>query len=210
MIKCGRPSKGAEQLSRDRLLDSARQLFLEYSYGNLTMETIAREAHVSLRTIYNQFGGKAGLFGAVIRRYSDQFAGSLARDKPMEEALVFFARQFLHSMTLPEIIRIRAILVAESPRFPELAMQFYEQGPRRTLSYLTEFFKFQQAAGRIASIDADFLAEQYLSILRGEWYYRLQLGLGSLPDDAEISRRAQQATQLFLQGCIADPVIKSH
>ena len=128
----------------------------------------------------------------------------------MEEALVFFARQFLHSMTLPEIIRIRAILVAESPRFPELAMQFYEQGPRRTLSYLTEFFKFQQAAGRIASIDADFLAEQYLSILRGEWYYRLQLGLGSLPDDAEISRRAQQATQLFLQGCIADPVIKSH
>ncbi|WP_343222151.1 TetR/AcrR family transcriptional regulator [Methylomonas paludis] len=197
-------------MSRDRLLDSARQLFLEYSYGNLTMETIAKDAHVSLRTIYSQFGGKAGLFGAVIRRYSDQFVGTLARDKPLEEALLTFARQFLQSMTLPEIIRIRAILIAESPRFPELALQFYEQGPRRTLNYLAEFFKFQQAAGRIAPFDAEFLAEQYLSLLRGEQYYRLQLGLELPPCDAKICDLAEQATQLFLHGCLlATPTDKT-
>ena len=55
MIKCGRPRKGEELLSRDRLLDTALKLFLEYGYGDLRLETIARDAHVSMRTIYNQF-----------------------------------------------------------------------------------------------------------------------------------------------------------
>jgi len=42
MIKCGRPRKGEESLSRDRLLDTALKLFLEYGYGNLSLDTIAR------------------------------------------------------------------------------------------------------------------------------------------------------------------------
>ncbi|MGZ8159000.1 MAG: TetR/AcrR family transcriptional regulator [Methylobacter sp.] len=48
MIKCGRPRKGEELLSRDRLLDTAFNLFLEYGYGNLSLETIARDARVSM------------------------------------------------------------------------------------------------------------------------------------------------------------------
>ena len=84
MIKCGRPRKGEELLSRDRLLDTAFSLFLEYGYGNLSLETIARDARVSMRTIYSQFGGKAGLFGAVIRRCSDQFVTSLSEEYVLE------------------------------------------------------------------------------------------------------------------------------
>ena len=99
MIKCGRPRKGEESLSRDRLLDTALKLFLEHGYGNLSLETIARDARVSMRTIYSQFGGKAGLFGAVIKRCSDPFVTVLSEESALEgrpeEALVAFARQFL-------------------------------------------------------------------------------------------------------------------
>jgi len=202
MVKCGRPGKGQEQLSRDRLLDSALQLFLEHGYGNLSMETIARDARVSLRTIYNQFGGKAGLFGALIRRCSDQFIESLSDDCPLEEALVVFGRQFLYRITRPDVMRMRAILIGESPRFPDLAIQFYEQGPRRTLDHLTQFFSRQQQAGRIASTPPDFLADQFISALRGERMQRLQLGLEPTPDEAEIDAWVRQAISLFLQGCI--------
>jgi AcrR family transcriptional regulator len=202
MVKCGRPCKGDEQLSRDRLLDSANRLFLEHGYGNLNMETIARDAHVSMRTIYNEFGGKAGLFGALIRRCSDQFIHSLSAEGPLEEALLTFARQFIFRITRPDVLRLRAILIGESTRFPDLATQFYEQGPRRTLDYLTEFFRQQQLAERITLIEPAFLADQFISALRGERLQRLQLGLEETPDAAEIEIWVLQATQLFLNGCL--------
>jgi AcrR family transcriptional regulator len=202
MIKCGRPSKGDEQQSRDRLLDAALQLFLEHGYGNLSMETIARDARVSLRTIYNQFGGKAGLFGALIRRCSDQFIGSLADELELEAALVGFARQFLFQITRPDVLRMRAILIGESPRFPDLATQFYEQGPRRTLGVLAQYFSRQQQAGRIVDIDPDFLADQFISAVRGERLQRLQLGLEPAPDEAQIESWVRESVGLFLQGCL--------
>lgn len=203
MVKCGRPCKGDEQQSRDRLLDAALRLFLEHGYGNLSMETIARDARVSLRTVYSQFGGKAGLFGALIRRCSDQFIGSLCNELPAEEALQGFAGQFLFRITRPDVLRMRAILIGESPRFPELATQFYEQGPRRTLATLAQFFRRHQQAGLIADIDPDFLADQFVSAVRGERLQRLQLGLEPTPDQAEIERWVEPVVRLFLAGCLA-------
>ncbi len=202
MVKCGRPCKGDEQQSRDRLLDAALRLFLEHGYGKLSMETIARDARVSLRTIYNQFGGKAGLFGALIRRCSDQFIGSLCNESPLEEALCSFARQFLFQITRPDVLRMRAILIGESPRFPELATQFYEQGPRRTLDMLARFFSRQQQAGLITVSDPHFLADQFISAVRGERLQRLQLGLEAIPDEAEIQQWVDPVVRLFLIGCV--------
>ena len=159
MIKCGRPAKGNECLSRDRLLDAALTLFLEHGYGNLNMETIAKEARVSLRTIYSQFGGKAGLFGALIGRCSDQFVTELSEEDTPEQTLTAFAQKYMYRITRPDSVRIRAILIGESPRFPDLATQFYEQGAQRTLEHLTQFFASQQRAGRFVKFEPRFLAE---------------------------------------------------
>jgi TetR/AcrR family transcriptional regulator, mexJK operon transcriptional repressor len=201
MVKCGRPAKGNESLSRDRLLDTALTLFLEHGYGNLNMETIAREARVSMRTIYNQFGGKAGLFGALIRRCSDQFVASLSDEDKPEDALVAFAQQFMYRITRPDVVRIRAVLIAESPHFSELATQFYEQGPQRTLEHLSQFFAAQQTLGYFVELDPHFLAEQFISSLRSERFHQLQLGLVPTPNEQEINLWARQATHLFLYGC---------
>jgi len=206
MIKCGRPRKGEELLSRDRLLDTASSLFLECGYGNLSLETIARDARVSMRTIYSQFGGKAGLFGAVIRRCSDQFVTGLSDEHVLErspeDALVFFAKEFLRRITQPDVVRMRAILIGESPRFPDLATQFYEQGPQRTLDHLARFFARQQQAGYFAVMDPHFLADQFLSALRSERFQKLQLGLEPTPDEAEIDVWVRQAIGLFLHGSL--------
>ncbi len=203
MIKCGRPPKGQESSSRDRLLDSALNLFLEYGYGELSMETIARDAHVSMRTIYGQFGNKAGLFGAVIRRCSDQFVGSLPEQHEPREALTAFAKQFLNRVTQPDAVRIRTILIGESLRFPELAAQFYEQGPQRTLEELARFFAKKQQSGYFNNFDPYRLADQFISCLRSERFQKLQLGLEQSPSEAEIGVWVRDAVELFLHGCIA-------
>lgn len=98
-------------------------------------------------------------------------------------------------------MRIRAILIGEALRFPDLATQFYEQGPQRTLVHLAQFFAREQQSGHFIAIDPNVLADQFLSGLRGERFQRLQLGLATTPDEAEIEVWAKQSTTLFLQGC---------
>jgi hypothetical protein len=159
-----------------------------------------------MRTIYSQFGGKAGLFGAVIRRCSDQFVTGLSEEHVLksspEEALTAFAKQFLLRITQPDAMRIRAILIGESLRFPDLATQFYEQGPQRTLDHLAQFFAKRQQSSYFAAMDSHFLADQFLSALRSERFQKLQLGLESAPDEAEIDAWVRQTVNLFLHGCL--------
>ncbi len=207
MIRLGRPKKGEEILRRDQLLEHAVRLFAEYGYSGLSLETIAREARVSLRTIYRQFGGKGELFGAAIRHYSDLFVATLpleqARAKPFEEILVDFAREFLFRLTRPDMVRLRTQMMAEMHRFPGLAAEFYSQGPERTLHRLAQFFALYQKSGAVADVDADFLAGQFVNCLRGERFQRLQLGLEETPDEREIELWARRAVGLFLRGCLS-------
>jgi AcrR family transcriptional regulator len=209
MIRSGRPRKDEEASRRERLLEQAVRLFGEQGYGGLSLETFARESRVSLRTVYSQFGGKAGLFGAVVRQCSDRFAAALPVDgrnaAPLETTLVEFGREYLYRLTRPELIRLRAQIMAEALRFPELASEFYSQGPGRTLNHLARFFEQRQRAGGIGrDFDPRFLAGQFLNALRGERFQRLQLGVDAVPSEDEVKAWAAEAVGLFLRGCLVD------
>ncbi len=206
MIKCGRPRKGEEASSRHRILDAALVLFLENGYGSVSLESIAKTARVSMRTLYNEFEGKAGLFGAVIKRYSDPFVSKLADENTLtghpEAALIAFGKQFITGITQPEVLRMRSIMMGESLRFPDLAIQFYAQGPQRTLNQLEEFFiKFQQL-GYFTAQDPHILADHFLSCLRNERLQKLQLGIQKPPTQDEIDIWVRQSTELFLKGSL--------
>ena len=205
-IRSGRPRKGEEATRRDLLLDQAMQLFAEHGYGNLSLETIARKAQVSLRTIYGQFGGKAELFGAVIRRVSDEFVASLPLECPssraLEDVLVEFGSFYMGRISRPACIALRTQIMAEAQRFPEFAAEFYSNGPERTLVRLAEFFAAQQQAGLLIEADSQFLAGQYLNALRGEPFHRQQLGLAAPPSDKETDAWVRQVVTHFLRGCL--------
>ena len=203
MIKSGRPPKGKELLSRDRILDSGLKLFLEHGYGNLNMEMIAKDAHVSMRTIYSYFEGKSGLFGAVIKRCSDQFVDSLSEHIDTEKALITFGKEFIYRVTRPDAVRIRTILIGESLRFPDLAPQFYAQGPQLTLDKLAEFFQKKQQQGYFTNLDTNRLANHFFSCLRSERFHKLQLGLEPTPNEAEVDVWVNEAVNFFLYGYTA-------
>jgi AcrR family transcriptional regulator len=50
------------------VLDAAERQFLEQGYAATTIAAIAREAGVSVETVYKAFGGKAGVVRAVYQR----------------------------------------------------------------------------------------------------------------------------------------------
>src|SRR4051812_25167327 len=75
----GRPRARDLEARMQNLVATAGQLFLSKGYGNVSLEMIAREAHVAVRTIYVKFGGKAGLFNAVIVANRSRFFSDMSQ-----------------------------------------------------------------------------------------------------------------------------------
>jgi AcrR family transcriptional regulator len=60
--------------TRLRILDAANRMLLERGYHGVGLEAVARSAGVTRQTVYDQFGSKSGLLGAMIAR-SEELAG---------------------------------------------------------------------------------------------------------------------------------------
>ncbi len=54
--------------SREAVVDAAERQFLEAGYAATTVAAVAREAGVSVKTVYKAFGGKPGLVRAIYER----------------------------------------------------------------------------------------------------------------------------------------------
>ena len=52
-------------VSRQRMLDTAKRLFIENGYSRTTMEEIAEQAGFGVATLYNYFKTKEGMFAAM-------------------------------------------------------------------------------------------------------------------------------------------------
>jgi AcrR family transcriptional regulator len=64
------PSRVQQRTSR-RVLDAARSFIEQHGVEQLSMRRLADEAEVSVRTLYNHFGGKEGLLTALVQRSLD-------------------------------------------------------------------------------------------------------------------------------------------
>jgi AcrR family transcriptional regulator len=58
---------------RDRILDTAVELFLQYGIGAVGISRLIAEADVALMTLYRQFGGKDNLVAAAVERWSTEW-----------------------------------------------------------------------------------------------------------------------------------------
>jgi AcrR family transcriptional regulator len=76
---------------RRQLLDIGRELFAERGFDATSVEEVASHADVSKPVVYGHFGGKEGLYGAVVDREMqallDRFTSALSVPGPPREML---------------------------------------------------------------------------------------------------------------------------
>ena len=111
----GRPKASEVEARAQDLVATAGCLFLKHGYAKVSLEMIAREARVAVRTIYVKFGGKAGLLKAAVeaRRERSFPTGSMENDtRPLREVLDDFAL-VLHKLCWdPEAVALRRVVIA--------------------------------------------------------------------------------------------------
>lgn len=116
----------------DAILKHARRHFTTDGFAATKMEPIAREAAVSTATLYSYFDSKDALFKAVIDDASNDFACQMdavkGLDGPARQQLTTFIAAYAAFMSDPFVRSIFRLVMAERPRFGDVAMRFFERG----------------------------------------------------------------------------------
>src|SRR5258708_30913103 len=124
------------EIRRSQSLDAAVEVFLEDGYGGATMALVVERAGASKATVYSFFGGKDGLFAAIVEERVERILAAFGDPEvvhsDVRHALVHIAERYMEVAMAPDAVGFNRLIIAEGVRFPELARTFYQLAPART------------------------------------------------------------------------------
>lgn len=188
-----------DRAKAEALLAAAGEVMSERGFG-APVEAIAKRAGVSKQTLYNHFGGKAGLLRALIRRRVDEVTAPLADSKtePEPEArLAAFAIEMMEATLAPANISLTRVAIQGAADMPDLAQAMHEAGGAVTRARLAEFLKAETAAGRLDVDDPEEAAELFGGMMAVR-QIRALLGLPVETDRATIKHLASVIAHRFV------------
>ncbi|GAA3436001.1 TetR/AcrR family transcriptional regulator [Kutzneria kofuensis] len=132
------PSGARADGKRKAIVEAALLAFLTEGF-DVSMDRIAAAAGVSKVTVYNHFDSKENLFRAVVSgqlhdalSVVEQLVESRLGDSDdVRDELIKACRAWVTALTVPDMMALRTLVVAESKRFPELGETWLEHGPNR-------------------------------------------------------------------------------
>jgi AcrR family transcriptional regulator len=198
------PEAGRAELRRAAFLNAARDVFLEFGYEQANMAEIVRRAGGSLSTLYAQFGGKKGLFEAMIDQrvveLTEQMHIELAAHAPLREGLQRIGEAFLFRQTQPESLDVFRLMVAQAKKFPEVAEQWSKRAPEAVRKALATYLEDRAKAGEIKIDNFDLAASVYFDLVRSRIQFRALLLPAYAPSEQEIRDTVDRAVKVFLGG----------
>ncbi len=204
--KCaGRPRSSEREARLNELVHTAGQLFLQHGYRNVSLEMLARECHVAVRTIYVKFGGKAGLLHAVLVANRERFFNThdMEQDqRPLKAIVSDFAAHFLDLVSMPEALSMTRMVIADAPGNVELAQTFFDAGPKQTRDMLLRFFSRPDIGAQLRDdVALEFLPVHLLNCISGDHYSKLLFGAGDVPRTQQL-RELDQRLDLFYRSVL--------
>jgi AcrR family transcriptional regulator len=185
-------------IKSEAVLDAAGRVFAARGL-NASLETVARDAGVSKQTIYNHYGGKAGLVRALIRRRVDQMTAPLADPElDVETALTAFAAGLMQAILTPANLALTRVAIQSVADMPDVARAVYEAGSQTTRARLADYLLAETRAGRLAVADPAEAAE-FFGGMAAARQLRGLLGMPIEADPAVIERLSRNIARRFLR-----------
>jgi TetR/AcrR family transcriptional regulator, mexJK operon transcriptional repressor len=153
------PAPNRNAAKRDAIRHAALDVFLRRGYTNASVDEIVTESGVSRQTVYNNFGGKEGLFLAVVDDVLDRFLAAmtavvdevaLGESDDLARDLARLGAGWVALALQPEMAGLRRLIVGEAAAaFPNLAAEWRDRGPNRAQTMLRREFERLAERGRI-------------------------------------------------------------
>jgi AcrR family transcriptional regulator len=188
------------------VIDAAARLFLKNGYENTSVDDIIQKAGGSKSHVYQEFGGKEGLFLAVVSHLCDKVQLSLAHvsvdNLSPEEGLQKLASAFLAELLTAQLIAFQRLIFSEAVRFPEAGAIWFERGPQTTQKTFANFIRKKMEEGQLKAGDACSAATLFHDMLAGTLMYKTWLRIDKRPSEDEIAELVRSSVELFLRGYI--------
>jgi AcrR family transcriptional regulator len=202
----GRPQLRPDDETRQIIYEAARREFSGNGYAATSMETVARGAGVSTKTLYRLVPNKAALFEGMVSDRLDQFLSDVnlqAIDHAEIEEALYAALLACADLALDkEVIALQRMVLQETGK-ADLARTFYQNGMARNVEALADWLRKQQQRGLIALDDANEAAGILLGMVAFTPQRAAVFGGLPLPSRRQIEARVRRCVALFLRGCQA-------
>jgi len=183
--------------TRERIRTAALGAFCEKGYS-ASVDDIAQRAGVVKQTLYHHFGSKDNLFHEALKGLADDLLVELERRAgSLRDALLGFGATYRAKAMCEQGLALHRMMMAESPRFPELSEAVYQAGSAVAWRGLGKMLKEAMRRGELRRDDPDFAADMLMSMLSGQERSRRLFGASVESDDAP--DRLEQIVDCFLR-----------
>ncbi|MEH2561015.1 TetR/AcrR family transcriptional regulator [Bradyrhizobium sp. AZCC 2289] len=150
-----RAERAAER--RAAIIDAALDEFIARGFTATRLDDVAKRAGVAKGTIYLHFKDKESMFEELIRTALVPLIGRMVPPPlaggSIRDAVEGFARTFIQEVAGTRRGDIVRLIVAEGPRFPEVADFYYREVVSRGLAGMRALIEFGIARGEIQQKD---------------------------------------------------------
>ncbi|MFG2636759.1 TetR/AcrR family transcriptional regulator [Streptomyces sp. NPDC048362] len=196
---------GRSARKHQAIMDAATAAFMAKGYAGTSMDDIAKLAAVSKQTVYKHFSDKEKLFAEIVLATTDRIeavidlvAGVPIDADALEENLIRLARQFLTTLTQPQVLQLRRLIIANADTFPELGAAWYERGFERVLATLADTFRRLADKGLLRIDDALLAANHFSGLLLWIPVNKAMFHGSPQHTRAELERHADAGVRTFL------------
>jgi AcrR family transcriptional regulator len=183
----------------------ASERFLARGYDGVSVDDIVREVGGSKTNVYSFYGGKDGLFLAVMDTISKDIARPLERlnlrGLAFDAGLRKFARSLLTVLLQERHLAFQRLVIAEALRHPQLGSTWYRNGPALTQAVLKNFLAEQQALGHVRQdVDLVRAAALFHDMIVFDLLSRAMMVIDGGPKPREVEMTIRHAVKLTIAG----------
>jgi AcrR family transcriptional regulator len=191
-----------ESAKRRQIVEGARGVFLAQGFDAASMNDIARAAGVSKGTLYVYFKHKEDLFEAIVEQECDAQAEGIfdfdPNDHDVESVLTRLGVAYVKFLCRPEKASAIRTVIAIADRMPEVGRKFYESGPERGMTQLSDYLTAQIEAGVLAIDDVEIAAAQLMESYQAKLFKPMVFNFAPTPSQQQIERVVGVAVKTFL------------
>jgi len=202
--RTSRTRRAAPEVRQADILDAALAEFAAHGFEGARVEDIARQARVSKGTVYLYYPTKQALFEALVRRdIAPRVAAAVGILKDyngsLELVLMGVAQMASAAIRDGRLPIYPKLIIAESGRFPDLALFYRREVVGQMLGALTGLFDRALQRGEISGVTAEMAAHLVIAPVLKALLWELVFGkIEENPFPPEPYLKAH--IQVFLRG----------
>lgn len=190
---------------------AATELFTTSGYDTTSLARIAAAADVSTATLFKQFPTKADLFEAIVTDFWGRTTDAPASLDPADPAqgLSALGQQYADLLLQPEMAGLHRMVIAEAPRFRELARIQFDLGKEPFFERVHAYVTATDDRGTLRVPNPTIAATQFLGMISNVVFWPKLLLVDWDPSPEQVDETITGAVRAIIATYSTRPLSRS-